>query len=296
MKKAHLVWIVSSLFLASVEPVIAKFAYASGVTPLALFFVKSTVGILFGIFGIQSFRKLRGIEIASIGFLGLLLSTTSLLTLFALTRVSAVLAVTVVSVTPAMVALVNSYLGRDILSKQFWFGFAFCFTGVLLSIDATKSFSNAEIDTLGAACLFGAVISSTMYRSLLERVTKDVPSPTVSSLMFFINGILSLVIFGPWILPEVNQTTLAYGTWIGFAAILANIAFVKCIAILGSTRSSIINMLQRPLVVLVAAIWLDEPMNVFQWTGVVLVFFGIHLARKVVRRSSVGAKNPPEMR
>lgn len=284
MKNVAALWIVASLFLASLEPIIAKFAYVASATPWTLFFVKSFTGLVFGVLGWRKFKLLSKSQILLITFLGLLLSITSLLSLIALTRVTAIVAVTFVSVTPALVALVNSYLGRDILSLKFWVGFILCFTGVALSLDFTNSFSSFKIDSLGFTCLSGALISSTLYRALLERVTQTVVPTTVSSLMFFTNAILTFILLGAWQIPLLNSVNLGFGLWLGIAAIVANIAFVKCIALLGSTRSSIINMLQRPLVVIFAALLLDEPMNRLQWIGVVLVFLGIYLARSIKRK------------
>jgi drug/metabolite transporter (DMT)-like permease len=90
------------------------------------------------------------------------------------------------------------------------------------------------------------------------------------------------------LIPKVSHVTLAMGVWIGFTASIANVAFLLLLSLLGSTRVSIVYMLQRPLVVLLAAPILHEPLHWYQILGIALVFYGVHLA-KVEKTVSVQA-------
>jgi drug/metabolite transporter (DMT)-like permease len=80
------------------------------------------------------------------------------------------------------------------------------------------------------------------------------------------------------------------GTLMGITAALANLAFLWAISQLGSTRMSIIAMLQRPLIILISAFVLKEDLNAYQICGTVLILLGIYLAR-VKRRVSSTAES-----
>ncbi|MCC7530046.1 MAG: EamA family transporter, partial [Candidatus Melainabacteria bacterium] len=70
-----------------------------------------------------------------------------------------------------------------------------------------------------------------------------------------------------------------FGVWIGIAAGLANIAFLYAINTVGATRISVITMLQRPLLIVAAALLLKEPVTIPQMAGIVLVIAGTQMAR-----------------
>ena len=53
---------------------------------------------------------------------------------------------------------------------------------------------------------------------------------------------------------------------------------------------SIFDMLQRPLVIILAAVLLDEPLTVWQGIGVALVLGGVQLAK--VSRKNAGKIQP----
>jgi len=78
---------------------------------------------------------------------------------------------------------------------------------------------------------------------------------------------------------------LMIAAWAGVASVLANIMFLRAVKILGSTRMSIFDLLQRPLVIVFAAIILGEQVTWTQAAGFVLVALGVRMA-KVTRKAS----------
>ena len=76
----------------------------------------------------------------------------------------------------------------------------------------------------------------------------------------------------------------------------ANVAFLFALALLGSTRISIINILQRPAIIVAAAIILREPLSISQGVGVILVLVGVQLAQvKRKKKVAVEAVVQPEV-
>jgi drug/metabolite transporter (DMT)-like permease len=281
------IWVTAALFAASIEPIIVKFGFMAKCTALQLLCVKSIVGAI--VLLILN-RKISWVG-KSTFFKGvlpvsLLLLATNTLSILSLQYIEASLLISILTVTPAAVAVVNQYLGRDILSKKFWFGFSLCASGLLL----TTGGSLGNLHVLGFLLALCAVTSSTVYRVLLEKQT-TVNSPSlVSAYIYIINGICAFPLL--FFLQKNPFPPSAYGmgTLMGITAALANLAFLWAISQLGSTRMSIIAMLQRPLIILISAFVLKEDLNAYQICGTVLILLGIYLAR-VKRRVSSTAES-----
>jgi drug/metabolite transporter (DMT)-like permease len=272
-------WLPATLIAASIEPIIVKLGYADHCSPFQLLWLKSMVGAMVIC---PLTRQYRWIGIA--GFLkilpvALLLLCTGALTLSSLQYIQASSLITIMTVTPAAVALVNQALGRDILEMKFWIGFFMCAAGLFL----TTRTEFVGLHIAGLMLAFAAVLSSTSYRVLLEKVTQTYKPALVSTYIFLING-LCLLPFYPMLATNLSPNIIARGLWLGVAAAIANVAFLYAISLLGSTRVSIITMLERPIVIVIAALVLKDTLSIIQICGIILVFVGVQLAK--VRRKS----------
>lgn len=276
---ASSIWVLLALTAASLEPILVKLGYRGAVTPLQLLVMKNVVAAAVILPLTRHFRWLAPRDLARIGSVSVLLLLTNGLTLFALSRLTAVTVITLVTVTPAVVALVNQARGRDRLGTRFWIGFWMCFAGVLLTVDAVRPGEFAA-DALGLLAVTGAIVSSTVYRVRMEDLTRDFEPPLVSTWVFWINALVAVLCIAPFLEP-IPAGAYPLGLWIGLAAALANVAFLWAIKLVGSTNMSIFNLLQRPLVIVAAAVVLQEPMTWLQWVGVALVLWGLPMARAV---------------
>ncbi len=267
------VWITAALLAASIEPIVAKFAYQSNVDALQLIVLKNIIGALFMIPILRMWKggSLSGFK--EIAPAGILLFATNSLTLFSLKTLSVVLLITIVTCVPALVALLNSVLGRDALSPRFWLGFLMCFGGVVLTLD----YKDISVNLLGIICALGAALSSSIYRVRIEILCEKHMAAISAALSYSIQGLITLLLL-PWALP-LGKDALLYGSWIGLSAALANLAFVYALNMVGSTRISVLTMVQRPLLIIAAAITLHETVSAIQAIGIVLVMVGIQLAQ-----------------
>jgi drug/metabolite transporter (DMT)-like permease len=173
------------------------------------------------------------------------------------------------------------------LGFEFWLGFSACFCGVSLTIGAVDFKGSGLQDLhnfhlLSLLALMGAVATSTTYRAQLDLLTQKIPPLEISTTIFVINGFLSSVLILPWVDPMPGGA-FRLVLWMGIAAALANVAFLSAIKLIGSTRMSIFDMIQRPLVIVGAALALKEPLGPLQILGIALVLGGVRLA-KVKRR------------
>jgi drug/metabolite transporter (DMT)-like permease len=214
----------------------------------------------------------------------MLLMTTGLCTLVALQYLPAATVITVVTTTPAVVALINQRLGRDILGNKFWLGFWLCFVGVLMSLD----FRSFSVNPIGLLCVFTAVVSSSIYRVRLEVLTNEYSPLIASSFMCFFIGIVTSIFFAPQIIAPLSANTIYVGVWIGITAAAANVAFITALHRVGATRISMITMLQRPLLIIGAALFLKEHLTIIEIVGIVLVMVGMNYT-KVTRLANASA-------
>lgn len=267
------VWITAALLAASIEPIVAKFAYQSNVDAVQLILLKNVIGALFMIPLLRTWKSGSTTGFKDIAPVGLLLFATNSLTIFSLKTLSVVLLITIVTCVPALVALLNSALGRDSLSPKFWLGFALCFLGVMLTLD----YKDISVNMPGIICALAAALSSSIYRVRIEILCEKHSASVSAAFSYFVQGLITLA-FLPWALP-LGKNALIFGSWIGFSAALANLAFVYALNLLGSTRISVLTMVQRPLLIIAAAITLHETVTLIQGIGIVLVMFGIQLAQ-----------------
>lgn len=270
------VWVMGALLAASIEPIIVKFGFRGHLSPWHLFILKSVFASLLCAFvcvvlklrinSRSDIKKLLGASFLLIG--------TNIFTMFALYYISAVTVITVVTTTPALVAVLNQRLGREQLDRLFWPGFWLSFLGVILSIELSQFI----VQPLGLALMFGAVITSSFYRVQMERLTDEMSPALASACTMAVGAVFSLLIILPFNF-NMPPNAWSFGIWIGLAAGLANIAFLYAINTVGATRISVITMLQRPLLIVAAAVLLKEPVTVAQIIGVVLVIAGTQMAR-----------------
>ena len=261
----------------SLEPILVKLGMGHSMTAMQLFILKSLVGALVILPLTRRFKLPDVKEIWHIGSVSILLLITNLVTLLALERLTAITVITITTSTPAFVALVNSALGRDKLGLKFWVGFFLSFIGVLLTIDIFGQ-GVLSLDPRGLFFAFCAVASSSVYRVRMESLTARLEPKLVSTWVFWINAVVVLVCIMPFA-DSVPRESMLLGGWIGFVAAVANVAFLWAIKEVGSTNISIYNMLQRPMVIVAAALILSEPVSFWQFLGIVMVLFGIPMAK-----------------
>jgi drug/metabolite transporter (DMT)-like permease len=279
--RSKALWVALAMVTGALEPIMTKFGYRGDLQPVPLFFVRNLIAalvllpIVLRAGGNWNLKSIKEILPAS-----LLLMLTGFCTLLALNYMSAVTVITIVTTTPAVVALINQKMGRDKLAKYFWPGFFLCFVGVIMSLDFSAFTSNPY----GLTAVLVAVFSSSIYRVRMEVLTDRFPAAWTSAVCFLLIGLFSVFLFAlksvtSGSLPIPSVASLPWCLGIGVAAALANVSFVVALNRVGSTRISIITMLQRPLLIIFAAVVLQEQATLIQMVGIVLVVIGMNYAK-----------------
>jgi drug/metabolite transporter (DMT)-like permease len=269
-------WVIVCLISSSIEPIVIKIGYRSAITPFQLLFIKAIVGgiaiiPLTGRWRLFKIKDIRPFAVAT-----LLFTVTTTFLLLALKYLNAIMVITVITSTPALVALINQHRGREHLGKLFWPGFLTCLAGILLTLEINRP-GAFLMDPRGILFVFASVFTSAMYRTRMDDLTQKFTPFTSSMYIFTLNAILVTMLIGPWV-GSIPPATWPLGAAIGFAGAIANVGFLAALHLLGSTRISIIGILQRPLVIVAVAIILKEQLTMIQIIGIILVLAGIQLA------------------
>lgn len=280
--RGAVVWVLLALLGASIEPILVKLGYRAAASPWQLLALKNLVAAAV-ILPLVRAPKWPGLQaVLRIGRVSVLLIATNALSLLALTRLPAVTQMTVVATTPAAVALVARARGRVRAGPTFWLALLAALAGMALTVDALRP-GAMTLDGLGLALAFGAVASSTLYRSAMEDLTARYTPPVVSTWVFLVNAAVTSALVLPWSgLPP--RAALPLGLWIGVAAAVANVAFLVALHRLGATRVSLFTLLQRPAVMVAAALILAEPLRWTQALGVAMVLGGVQLAQRASKK------------
>ncbi|CAN5354000.1 hypothetical protein BH11CYA1_BH11CYA1_47120 [soil metagenome] len=277
-------WVILALTAASVEPILIKLGFQAQGTPVQLLIFKNLVAAVVMLALVRGWKRPENVSLLSLLTVSVLLFSTNAFCLFALTKLTAVELITIITSTPVAVALVNCFRKRDSRGKLFWFGLSAALVGVVLSLQSSSSGIatstanlSSSLNILGVIFALAAVGSSTTYRIKIEGILQNADPKLISLNIFVINAVLSLCLL-PTMGP-VNQAVLPFCVWMGVAAALANLAFIAAIKELGATRMSVINLIQRPLIIIIAAFVLKESLGWAQVLGFVFVMLGVQMAQ-----------------
>jgi drug/metabolite transporter (DMT)-like permease len=250
-------WAALALFTGSIEPIAAKVGFHADASPWQVQLARSTVAALVIV---PITRQLGWLPRASVPRLVLaasLLFTTTTSMLFALSRLDVAEVIAILSITPATVAIASKWRDPRALGGRFALGVVLSIAGVVVT---TGAYRGALDDALGIACVCGSVASSTMYRLTIEKLTATSPPALVSTWVYLVHGVIALSLLTPAVgMPPAAAWTA--GLWTGIAAAISNVAFVAALAGLGAPRASVIMLLQRPIIVIAAALLLGEPLG-----------------------------------
>lgn len=287
--------ILCCLFASSIEPILVKIGFINGATAFSLILLRTTfAGIVALLLNIRDLKNLCDYQILKkILPLALLHLNTNSLVMIALVYANPSLVITILKLTPVGVGVFSFLLGRENINVSFWIGLGMCMLGVSLSTNMHWDLHSLTINN-GLIFAFLAMLSSTTYRVKLGHLTQEIPSKTISSLIFLINGSITTLLL-PFVFKDINVQTTLTTLWSGLAAVCANMAFVYAISLVGSARMSLIDLMQRPLVILLSMFVLDEVLESSQILGIVLVLLGVYIANRYRNLTSI-PKQPIEIK
>lgn len=263
-----------SLIGTSLEPVLVKY-FSFGISPFSLILLKSMFGGFLFLPFIKKLKQIPTNKFPDLFFVSALAFITNALIFFSVERIPASVLITIISSTPVIVGFINFRRGTVELSLKFAFAFVFVMFGIILTLNS-MSFRSQNWAMLGVLFALASVLTSTLYRIKMDDLTQETNPVLISTFLFTTNGLVSLI-FIPFI--QVPTGVWPFTLWLGITAVVANIAFLYAIKHLGSTRVSMLSIIQRPFAVLFGAILLNEVISIEQIIGMIFIFVGVYYAK-----------------
>ncbi len=275
--KQATVWVILSLIGSSIEPLVVKFGHQNGFFSSQLMTLKLIMGGICFLPFLWKLDRPSTEHLKQIFFISALAMLTNYSIFLAVEKLPVTVVITLISTTPVFIGIIHTLKGKVILRKQFWPSLFTVLLGVMLSVRNGGGLNSGDLSALGVLFVLSAIMGSILYRLRVDELCNEVKPIQISTYMFSINGILGLF-FLPFI-DGPKLEILPFVVWLGIAGAVANIGFLFAIHVLGATKTSVISLLQRPMVILLAAFFFKETLDELQVFGIALVILGVWFAK-----------------
>ncbi|PWK14368.1 DMT family transporter [Tumebacillus permanentifrigoris] len=260
-----------------VMSIFAVYAYQDGATVLGLLTIRfALAAVLFFLYilgkRVQLQITLR--QVLSLFVLGGVFYTVMSYTFFtAVQYISPSLAALILYSYPVFVALLSALIDKERLTRRILLSIGLALLGLVLVLGT--SFDN--VSPLGVLLAIVAALVYSFYIVLSNRVVKSVPLVVTSAFITLFAAISFAVIslgmhqlqfdFG-------SKAWLAIGGIILFPTMIAMSTFFYGLRIIGSTRASILSMVEPLVTITASALLFDDSLTVAQWFGGGAVLLG----------------------
>ena len=261
--------VLASAVVFGTIPILGKYAYANGVTPLQLLafrFVIASAGLSVIALAVgQRPWQLGTVRSLPVAGLGLVYAATALAFFSALTVMPASLMELIAYIYPALVAIGAWIFVGGEMNRRIVLALVATFVGLALLVGAVQLRAGWAL-----ILAFGSPLLYSVYILAGERVTRGLPT-VVSSVLVHVGGAITMVavllVAGPRTLPQ-SVAAWAVVTAVALLPSMVGISlFLAGLARVGATRAAIMSTVEP----------LGDRLNVFQGVGAVLVLAAVIL-------------------
>ena len=279
---AGIIFVLLGALVIGIMPSVAKIAYQEGANPMAAIVVRSLIGVI----GIGIYMGLAGIRfgvgwntVRYSGFSGAMQSLSSLGIMFSLAYMDVSLSVLIVFCFPFIVAAFTHFTGSSKISGRVLICFCVSMVGLTLVLgvkDSSVSLSGILFAVIGMVSTAAMVLTVSKLSSRIGPIPANFFMTGWTSIYFLI-----VVAIGPAIglisdptLPGTMRGWIAlFGVGVSFS--LGYVLFFIGAAIIGSTRASMLSIMEPVLIILTAMVLVDERLSSIQWVGLLLVILSL---------------------
>lgn len=309
--------ILGSPLLGSSVVVLAAFGFATlgilsrrtydlGLEPMAFVAWRSGVGAL-AMFALVAFavsrgarlvgwRSLPGRDRLALAVAALAGASLDVTMFFAYARVPVAIVLLCFYLFPAMVAGASALLGWERLDRVRGAALLVALGGmVAVVIGGQAAATGGGLDPLGVLLAIGSAVSQTVFVLVARRGYRQVPteqamavimvvSTSMGLLVATLGGVLSSV-WLPFSSPELLVVLLVGGL---FGAGIPSFLFLAGIRLIGGVKAGILMLVQAPVGVVLAAMFLDESIGPVQIAGGLAIL----AAAVAIQRAAAAAPAP----
>ncbi|GAA5172696.1 DMT family transporter [Viridibacterium curvum] len=202
----------------------------------------------------------------------------SYLDFLGLQHISAALERLILFLYPTMVLLLSAVFLKKPITRRMLLPLAICYVGIAVAVGHDLHFGGRNV-ALGGVLVFASALSYAIYLMLSGEVVKRLGSTRVTAWATGAACLLSLAQFfvlrpvsnlvQPW---QVHALSMAMAV---FSTVLPIWMVAEAMRRIGAGPTSMVGTLGPVLTILLAALFLGEPLTVFQVAGAALVIFGV---------------------
>jgi drug/metabolite transporter (DMT)-like permease len=189
--------------------------------------------------------------------------------------------------TPVAIALASVVLGRERVGRWHWIGGAISVGGIYLIVGRGAALSSASMT--GDLMVLGAVCCWTAYTLGAGRLMERHSPLGVTGLSMAIGTAMYIPVMWPQLarvdwtaVGAAERVKLVYSSV--FALCVAYMIWYTAVQRIGSARTSVYSNIIPLFALLVAVVWLGEPIGPAKIAGAALVLTGVALTRAGARR------------
>lgn len=188
----------------------------------------------------------------------------------------------IIGATPVVVALTTAALGQERLGRLHWLGAAISAFGIYLVVGHGAAFGGSHLK--GDLLVMTSVTCWSAYSLGAASLIKRHSPLFVTGTTFAIGCLPYVVVISPQVL-QVSWASLpawVYASMVGSALLALCVAYLiwyTGIQAIGVARTSLYSNLVPVAAMVVAAVWLGEPMTLIKVAGAAAVLTGLFLTR-----------------
>jgi drug/metabolite transporter (DMT)-like permease len=276
-----------------VLPIFGKVAYAAGVEPIPLLAWRYVIAALLVLALERGPRPPLGERLRLWG-IGSVFVFNSIAYFRALERIPASVTALVLYTYPVIVALLAALVGVERLTGRAVLAALGAFAGCALT--ARGAPADAPLSPSGVGWALAAAFVYASYIVLSSRFGAGVPA-RVLALHLAQAAAVVCVAFGlaggGLALPLDARALLAVAGMGVVSTVVAMIAFLAGMALVGPTRASVLSSLEVVVTLVLAFLFLGERLGPAQWAGAALILGAVALQNAGVLRRAMMRSSPP---
>jgi len=277
-----------------VLPIFGKVAYAAGVEPTPLLAWRYVVAALLVVALERGPRPPLGVRLRLWG-IGSVFVVNSIAYFRALERIPASVTALVLYTYPVIVALLAAAVGVERLTGRAVVAALAAFAGCALT--ARGAPSDAPLSPAGVAWALVAAFVYASYIVLSSRFGAGVPARVLALHLVQAAAVVCVALGlagGGLALPFDARGLLAVAAMSVVSTVVAMIAFLAGMALVGPTRASVLSSLEVVVTLVLAFLFLGERLGPEQWAGAALIIGAVALQNIGVLRRAMMRSSPPK--
>lgn len=190
----------------------------------------------------------------------------------------------IVGCSPIVIALLSAWAGHERITPVRWVGVLLALGGLYLVVGHGAELSTQSL--YGDALMSAGVLCWAVYSVSSQPILKRHSALTVIGLTFSIGAALYVLTMLP-VLVRVDWSSISARSWglmLASALLALNLSYYiwyTGLKKLGGSRTSVYSYLTPVVAMVVAAVWLSEPISANQVTGAGAIFMGLLITRFV---------------